>query len=94
MLLEQEYHMNSTDETRTNFMVLNPTHGDAEQIGLVGDCTSSNESLSSVDVRRGIVIPRRHAVKSSSMRCNVLVHRTRPRGYEVHRHESLRSGRH
>lgn len=43
-------------------MVSNPTHGDTEQIGLVGDSTSSNESLGSVDVRRGIVIPRQHAV--------------------------------
>lgn len=94
MLLEQEYHTNSTDKAKTNSMFSNPTHGDSEQIGLVGKSTSSNESLGSVDVRRGMVIPRRHAVFSSSVRCNVLVHRTRPRGYKVHRHESLRSGRH
>jgi len=70
------------------------SHRNAVGVGLVRQRARSDKGPSAVHIGGGVVVPRVHPANSSSVGRSVFAHGARTRRHEIHRHESLGSGRH
>lgn len=84
----------STEHAFPSFRRVFVSHRNAVGVRLVRQRARPDKCPSTVHIGGGVVVPRVNPADGPSVRRSVFAHGARTRGHEIHRHESLGSGRH